>query len=90
MFLAKLIIYLLISFVLPYFFTFFNYFLCLCWLSTMPLQNFQFYPTHLRETGTTKTESRCTELFQRLEQLVPPHGIKCSNGWNKVFHGVES
>ena len=33
MFLAKLIIYLLISFVLPYFFTFFNYFLCLCWLS---------------------------------------------------------
>ena len=36
MFLAKLIIYLLISFVLPYFFTFFNYFLCLCWLSIMP------------------------------------------------------
>ena len=40
MFLAKLIIYLLISFVLPYFFTFFNYFLCLCWLSTMPLPKF--------------------------------------------------
>ena len=36
MLLAKLIIYLLISFVLPYFFTFFNYFPCLCWLSTMP------------------------------------------------------
>ena len=75
MFLAKLIIYLLISFVLPYFFTFFNYFLCLCWLSNHAFTKIFNFILHISEK----------QGLLRLKAVVP----SCSNGWNKLFHPME-
>ena len=75
MFLAKLIIYLLISFVLPYFFTFFNYFLCLCWLSTMPFTKIFNFILHISEK----------QGLLRLKAVVP----SCSTPWKKMFQWVE-